>query len=267
MNRRILLSTLAGLALATYGSQAYAFINGPAALNPANHAEWDENGYFNSFGGAPPAGTVEFFISGFGTTGNFDGRVISNSSVTTNTADGTVLTSIVTDLWTTQDANLYKIQITNPSTFSASLPGTGNNLVLALFKADGTAVQAAIGGAGSGDTITGAPSAGIYYIGIGDPNDIPLNSAGQNLFGITASTPGVYSPAALSDITLGTNAYTAWSLPGGSSGPLLGNGTLLATNSTITLTGAGFAVVPEPTTLGILGAGSLGLLARRRKRA
>ena len=114
---------------------------------------------------------MEFFISGFGTIAQFDGRLTSNASVTTNKTDGTVLTTIESDLWATQDANLYEIQITNPSTFTASLPGTGNNLILALFKSDGTAkLQAAIGGTGSGDTITGAPSAGLYYIGIGDPN-------------------------------------------------------------------------------------------------
>ena len=94
-----------------------------------------------------------------------------------------------------------------------------------------------------------------------------MNNAGQNLFGITASTLGVYSPVALSDMTLGTNSYTAWTLPVVPSGPLLGNTSFLATNSVISLTGGNFAVVPEPTTLGLLGAGSLGLLARRRKRA
>ena len=52
MNRRILLSTLAGLALATYGSRKHMRSPGgsPAALDSANHAQWDENGYFNGFG-------------------------------------------------------------------------------------------------------------------------------------------------------------------------------------------------------------------------
>ena len=224
-----------------------------AKLNPSNHSQWIEDYYYNGFGGAAPAGVIEYSV-GFSTIADFDGRVLSNPSVTTNKLDGSPLTSINTELFTGTDANLYEFTITNPSTFSASI--TSSNLVLALFGSDGTGIAASQGGAA--DAITGASlSPGIYYLGIANPGMYPENAEGQNIFGLSG-TAGVYTPVT-ADAVLGTNAGTAWTL--GSAYPgLLQNVSFFASGSTITLGGAGFAVVPEPASVSLLLVGSLGLL-------
>jgi hypothetical protein len=230
---------------------------------------WNEGPYFNSFGGPLPPGIVEG-SAGFSTIGDYDGRVIANAGVTTDTADGSPLTTINTGLFSGTDVNLYEIAITNPAAFTASVPNT--TAMLALFNSTGTALAASIGGTADAlnSSNDGVTAPGIYYIALADAASaglFPSNNAGGLLFGAPA-VAGVYAPVSLADMTLSTNANQAWaSSTGAPTSPLLTNTSFSAPSSTITLTGAGFAVVPEPTTLGILAAGSLGLLARRRKRA
>jgi hypothetical protein len=240
-----------------------------AVPNYTSPGIWNEGAYDNGFGGPRPPGIVEG-SAGFSTIGDYDGRVLSNSGVTTNTTDGFPLTTINTSLFAGTDVNLYAIAITNPATFTASVPNT--TAMLALFNSTGTALAASIGGTADAlnSTNDGVTAPGIYYLGLADAATaglFPANNAGALLFGAPV-VAGVYPPVSLADMTLSTNPNQAWaSSTGAPTNPLLSNTSFLAPSSTITLTGAQFAVVPEPTTLGILGAGSLGLLARRRKRA
>jgi len=253
-------ATLASLfVLGGFGSLAHA------GLDSVNHSQWDEDDYYNGFGGPAPSGIVEY-STGFSTIGDFDGRVLSNAAVTSNTVDSSPLTTISTFLFAngSNDANLYKFTITNPSTFTASIPST--SLILALFSSNGTGLAASIGG--TADTITaanaGVTTAGTYYIGIADTGLNPENAEGQNIFGL-AGTAGVFS-ASTSDAVLATDPFIAWTAPGdGGPAGLLTNTSFTAPSSTISLTGSGFAVVPEPASISLLVAGGVGLLARRRR--
>jgi len=247
--------------LALLGSTFAVASQARAALDATNHSQWDEDYFYLGFGGPAPAGAVEYSV-GFSTIGDFDGRVLSNAAVTTNTVDSSPLTTISTFLFTGTDANLYEINITNPAAFSASVPST--SLVLALFSSNGTALAASIGGAS--DAITGAnagiTSPGLYYIGIADSGGYPENAEAQNIFGLTGAA-GVFTPAT-SDAVLATDPNIAWTLTSGVPG-LLQNVSFFAGSSTITLAGSGFAVTPEPASLALLACGATALLSRRRR--
>jgi hypothetical protein len=247
------------LTIAVVGATFCLASHAMAALDAANHSQWDEDSFFLSFGGPAPAGAVESSV-GFSTIGDFDGRVLSNAAITSNFVDSSPLTTISSGLFNGTDANLYKIQITNPASFSASVPST--NLILALFNANGKGLAASIGGAG--DAITGANAGvtapGFYYIGIADTGGNPQNAAAQNIFGLTGAA-GVFTPVT-ADAVLATDPQIAWTITSGDAG-LLTNTSFLAPSSTITLAGATFAV-PEPATLGVCAAGAAMLFARRR---
>ncbi|MGA2442322.1 MAG: PEP-CTERM sorting domain-containing protein [Tepidisphaeraceae bacterium] len=261
MKGRTILSVAvaAGAIGGAFSSQALA------GLNPSNHTQWVEDYYYSGFGGPAPSGAVEY-SAGFSTIADFDGRVLSNAAVTTNTVDGSPLDSISTELFTGTDANLYKFKITDPSTFSASI--TSTSLVLALFASDGTALAASIGGASDAINASndGVTTAGTYYIGIANPGGYPENNEGQNIFGLTGAT-GDFAPAAgVTDLLLSTNPAIAWTTGGAYPG-LLQNVSFFASGSTITLSDSGYAVVPEPSTLALLVGGAGLMLRRRRSRA
>jgi hypothetical protein len=266
MKRHVLIAASVTAALGTLlGSQALAV--GPA-LHASNHAQWDENAYDNGFGGALPAGIVEG-SAGFSTIGDFSGRTVAlaGPDITTNMTDNTVLTTIATSLFAGTDANLYEVKVTNPATFSVSIPST--SLILAMFNSTGGAIAASVGG--PTDALTGAntgiTSPGLYWIGIADQPLYPQNAAAQNLFALTNTSTGVFTPAAgITDLSLATDPNIAWTLPNGDASPLLSNTSFLAPSSTITIGGgAGFAVVPEPASIGLLSVLTVGLLGRRRR--
>jgi len=245
-----------------------AFAVGPAL--DAVHSAWDENAYYSGFGGPLPPGIVEG-SAGFSTIGDYSGRVpaLAGPDITTNKTDSTVLTTINTGLFSGTDANLYGFDVTNSATFSASIPST--SLILALFNSSGGAIAASIGG--PTDAITSASagatiSPGFYWLGIADSPLYPENKEAQNLFGLTNTSTGVFTPAGgITDLALATDPNIAWTLPLGDASPLISNTSFVAAGSTITLAGSNFAVVPEPTSIGLLGTLSLGLLTRRRKLA
>jgi len=253
--RKSMFVLVLGLVAAT-AAQAWA------GLNPSNHANWVED--YGFYSGTVPASAVEWAPpSGFGSPYDEDGRLISNAAVTQNTVDGTVLTSISSNLFALNDANLYKIQITNPAAFSASI--TSTSAVLALFAADGTALAASVGGSANPITGTYVPSPGQYFIGVAVTGGYPQNNAGQNLFGLTSGFTGVTGPSVLSDLKLATDPTIAWTLPGAGATYLIGDTSFTAPGATISLAGANFSVTPEPTVLGLLGlAGVLTQLRRRR---
>ncbi|WP_428936725.1 PEP-CTERM sorting domain-containing protein [Fontivita pretiosa] len=232
-----------------------------AGLDPANHSIWRENA--GSSFGAPPANAVEFSpTTGFGSVYDLSGRVVALAEVTENTLDSTPLGSIVPRVWNLTDADLFRIKITDPSNFSASI--TSTTLILALFAEDGTALAASTGG-GTANAITGAAAGlstpGIYHIGIALAGMFPKNNAGQDLFDL--STTGVKLPNALADQKLGTDPFTAWTQPGAGATTLIGNTSFTAPGSTITLSGADFAV-PEPASIAAVMLGGLVLVQRRR---
>jgi hypothetical protein len=253
---------VAGIGLGTvFGSHAMAV--GPA-VDASNPAQWDENAYYNGFGGAAPPGLVEY-SAGFSTIGDYDGRVLSNSGVTKSFST-TTLSTISTGLFAGTDANLYEISITNPATFSASVPSA--TAILALFSANGTGLAASIGTPITG-AAAGVTSPGLYYIGIANSGMYPQNAENQPIFGGLAGGTGVYTPTA-GDAVLGTDGYTAWTTPGDGNAlapNYLTNTSFVAPGSTITLAGAGYALVPEPASIGLLGVGAIGLLGRRRRQA
>lgn len=233
---------------------------GPASagLNAGDHSQWD--GENNFYFGTLPAEAVEWGPpSGFGAYWQPYGRVLATAAITENTIDNTPLAKINTRLVAVNDAGLFKIKITDPVGFTASVPSTV--LVMALFGADGTAVSASIGGAGY--EISGAPAAGDYYIGLAVGGGYPQNDAGENIFGLDG-TAGVFAPQALADTKLSTDPFIAWTKPGAGAATLIGSTSFTAPSSIITLTGADFAV-PEPATVALLGLTGLLFAARRRR--
>jgi hypothetical protein len=272
MKRSILFSALvAGIGLGTvFGSHAYA-VGG--SQGPAN--TWNENPYYSGFGGPLPPGIVEG-SAGFSTIGDYDGRTIGLAGVTTNISGSDPvggLTTINTGLFSGTDVNLYEISVTSPSTFTASIPSTG--LLLTLFSSTGTALAASVGGVADtlNSTNDGITAPGLYYIGLADNTTaglFPSDNAGNLLFSIPQTgatyTPGVYAPVA--GTALSTNPLQAWATATGAPlSTLLVNTSFVAGGSTITLTGADFAQIPEPASLSLISVGVIGLLGRRRRQS
>lgn len=163
------------------------------------------------------------------------------------------------------DVDMYRIFIANPALFSATTVGTDGTLAntqLFLFNQAGLGVLAN----DDADVTTqrslipvgsiGMQPPGFYLLAISSFDRDPVSAGG--LIFPSIPTTGVFGPTG----------------PGGGL-PLIGYQTLGDQSGTYTiqLTGAQFAVqrdpgvIPEPSTLTLLGLGALGLLwvARRRK--
>ncbi len=235
---------------------------------------------------------------------------------------GNTLTSIGVSLHV-NDADVFKIHVPNPETFSARVGGfysagdfigqaTGASVSLFLFDVNGVAIR---GGTARQDWVTnGTPtineganvvltlpagsSAGDYWIGISrnitnafnatedgfKPTDVivPRNNAGDNLFDeaqLLANPGTVYDVQPLADKTLSTDRLTSWQVTPFdqyAADPLTGTnpvavdwtvaGTGFSSSNSIFFTGAEFAVVPEPATLGLLAMATLPVMRRRRSR-
>lgn len=181
------------------------------------------------------------------------------------------ITTITGTASTTGDADLYKILISSPTTFSATVTGGGddaNDFSLALFDVNGLGVYANDNATSDNghpgfpaNHALGPQSSGIYYLAIvmeGSGGNFPISgdvSSGQDnyIFPIMEDTE-IVGPTA-----------------GGGGSPLIGwhsfeSPTPLNESYSIALTGV--SPVPEPETISMFlaGLGLLGVLAGRRKR-
>ena len=263
---RHLVLTVAAVSAALVASNVLAV--GPA-INPADHTQFNENAYYNGFGGPLPAGIIEG-SSGFSTIGDYSGRTTALAAVTSNPFDAQVLTTINTGLFSGSDVNVYKIKVVNPATFSASVPST--SLILSLFDSTGTAVASTVGNALSlTNGVVTTP--GQYYLAIANSQNVAQNASGQALFNgqvaLTTTPAGIYLPNLLNSggTALAGTPSIAFSIPAAATtgnNNLLTNTSFTAGGSTITLAGANYSV-PEPATLTALaGVAAVGMIRRRR---
>lgn len=193
---------------------------------------------------------IELVDSGqtIGTAQN-SGLTVGNSTV-----------SIFGTISSAMDADLFQITITTPMNFTATtVGGSILDTSLFLFNAAGMAIYTNDDASGStlqstlpgGTAFTMMLAPGTYFIGISLSGNEPVNSNGQLLFnpyigGNSASVRG--AAAGLNPNTLaGFNGQTSFSEMGA---------------YRIDLT----AVVPEPSTVALLGAGAIAAVVAVRKR-
>lgn len=181
------------------------------------------------------------------------------------------LRNIYGSVSTNADVDLYKIYVSNPLTFSASVTSTTGNFdsVLALFNGGGYGVygndDAKLGSGDAGlpaGSLLGPQAPGWYYLAVFGLDTTPTSGNGF--------TPDHYiAPDTSSPFTSVLSA----SGPGGAS-PLTGwapvpPGDVVALNEDyrIRLSGVTVSPVPEPETYAMLlaGLGVMGAVARRRK--
>ncbi|KIO47871.1 FxDxF family PEP-CTERM protein [Nitrosospira sp. NpAV] len=181
------------------------------------------------------------------------------------------LRNIYGSVSTNADVDLYKIFISDPITFSASVTSTSGNFdsVLALFNGGGYGVygndDARLGDRNAGlpaGSLLGPQAPGWYYLAVFGLDTTPTSGNG--------TTPDHYiAPDTSSPFTSVIGA----SGPGGAS-PLTGwapvaPGDVVTLNEEyrLRLSGVSVSPVPEPETYAMLlaGLGLVGAMARRRK--
>lgn len=178
---------------------------------------------------------------------------------------GNPLGTIFGSISSPTDADLFRISITAPTTFSASTNNalTNTNLLdtqLFLFTSAGAPIYTNNDASGavltstlpSGTSFTMTLSPGIYILGISLSGYDPQNSVSQLLFALDGGdTTQVRGPAS------GINPSTLASFTG--------TGDTFVGGYRIDLTSS--AAVPEPSTLALATGGALGLIAWLRRRA
>ena len=182
------------------------------------------------------------------------GNTIQTAQVTAGVG---FLTQISGSLPTRADQDVFKIRISNPAAFSASVPETFNSL-LSLYNSQGFGITLGdniIGqnglGAALSNTFVASLQPGDYYIAISASNMRPADFDGNRIWNTSPDNverapdgPGALNPFAT---WVGTVSNTA------------------VGSYTINLTGVEFAnQVPTPGAIALLGLG--GLVASRRQR-
>jgi hypothetical protein len=180
---------------------------------------------------------------------------------TTGAAAG-ALTDIFGSLASTTDADLYVINITSTSSFSASTVNlaTGSlDTQLFLFTLNGTPLFANDDEPGGASFLSRLPAGtassltpGLYLLGIANSGTDPVNAVSQLVFAAGGLSTDVRGPAA----NLQPPQMSGFSGTGFTSGAY-----------TVQLTGV--AAIPEPATTALwaLGGAALALAARRRRAA
>ena len=205
------------------------------------------------------------------------GQTLITASSTATGLAGTALTTINGSFAGLNDADLFAITITTPSTFSAKTTNAvtdagGQDTALFLFDASGHAIATNDDAAGgltldstlpAGNSLFATLAAGTYFLGISESGNEAINSASQLLFagypgGDTTAVRGAAS--GLNPTTLAT--FNSNAFVGGGAGAY-----------EIDLTSAATATnpnaVPEPSAWTALGLGSLAagaLILRPRTR-
>lgn len=203
------------------------------------------------------------------------GQTLATAADTTTSATGLALTTINGTL-TAQDADLFRIYISSPGTFSvttnnavtnSSYPG-GFSLDTALFLFDATGHAIATNDDTDGMTLTSTLShtnallsnlaAGYYYLGISISGNEPVNAVNNLLFQ-TGDYTDVRGPATnITPTTLADfDAFSYDDTPGAYQINLTG----------VTFGPAAVAGVPEPATwaMMVMGFGAIGAGLRRRQ--
>ena len=173
-------------------------------------------------------------------------------------------------------ADLYAIDITGLMPFSATTVGTTGdpsnplsdlyNSVLYLFDSTGKGVldndddpNASFGSEARSTITSSALTPGLYYLGIGTYGDEPTSGGGlifPDQTDPTVDSTQTYGPSGPG----GTQSLSGWKLT---------SEDVEAGTYTIALTGANYAMIPEPPPLALLASGGFLLAAclRRRRRA
>ncbi|MGZ4984469.1 MAG: hypothetical protein ACXV8A_00125 [Chthoniobacterales bacterium] len=178
------------------------------------------------------------------------------------------LSGILGSILNATDIDLFKINITSPSTFSATTVNTvtnnsGLDTALFLFDSNGRPVYAndddssglTFGATLPAGNALGPQLAGVYYLGISFSGAEPVNSSSIALFTAAASSTDLRGPNPSASGPLAN-----WDTTG-----IIATGTSFPGSYQIDLTGATTAAVPEPTSFAfaLIGGASLVILRQQ----
>lgn len=208
------------------------------------------------------------------------GQTLATARSTAVGAPGRAITGINGRIGSLPDADLYRIYIADPASFSAMVSNTGNSIAgtpsdldTALFLFDGTGQAIATNDDDGQSLLSALPAgnaryanlaAGNYYLGISNSGNEPVNSVNQLLF--ATYTGG--DPTSIRGPAGGLNPTT---LSNFNSNQGETNASLATGGYIITLTGVTtgvVAAVPEPAAWGLMlvGFAATGATLRRRRR-